>query len=67
VEYLDSTGVRLLFRLARALASSGGSLRAVVPQAARIRRVLDLAGASQAVPFHETEQDAVSGLLEGGP
>jgi anti-anti-sigma factor len=44
VTFLDSTGLRLLFRLARRLGDRQQSLRLVVPEGARIRRVLDFAG-----------------------
>ena len=46
VSYLDSTGVRLVFRLARRLGDRQQSLRLVVPEGARIGRVLDYAGVS---------------------
>lgn len=42
VTYLDSTGVRLVFRLARRLGDRQQALRLVVPDGARIARVLDL-------------------------
>lgn len=44
VTYLDSTGLRLVFRLARRLGDRQQALRLVVPEASRIARVLDLAG-----------------------
>jgi anti-anti-sigma factor len=44
VTYLDSTGVRLVFRLARRLGDRQQALRLVVPEGSRIRRVLDYAG-----------------------
>jgi anti-anti-sigma factor len=44
VTYLDSTGLRLLFRLARRLGDRQQSLRLVVPDGARIARVLQLSG-----------------------
>lgn len=46
VTFLDSTGLRLVFRLARRLGDRSQSLRLVVPEGARIARVLDFAGVS---------------------
>lgn len=46
VTYLDSTGLRLVFRLARRLGDRQQALRLVVPEGARISRVLDFAGVS---------------------
>lgn len=46
VTYFDSTGLRLVFRLARRLGDRQQALRLVVPEGARIRRVLDFAGVS---------------------
>ena len=44
VTFLDSTGLRLVFRLARRLRDRQQSLRLVVPEGARISRVLSLSG-----------------------
>ena len=44
VTYLDSTGLRLVFRLARELADRQQSLRLVVPPGSVLTRVLALAG-----------------------
>lgn len=44
VTYVDSTGVRLLFRLARRLRDRQQVLHLVVPEQARIRRILELSG-----------------------
>jgi anti-anti-sigma factor len=46
VTFLDSTGLRLLFRLARRLGDRQQALRLVVPEGARIARVLDFSGVS---------------------
>jgi anti-anti-sigma factor len=47
VTYLDSTGIRLLFRLARRLRDRQQTLHLVVPDGARIVRILELSGVSQ--------------------
>ena len=44
VTYLDSTGLRLIYRLARQLGDRQPRLRLVVPPTSRILRVLTLAG-----------------------
>lgn len=44
VTYLDSTGLRLVYRLARQLGDRQQGLRLVVPPGSRITRVLELAG-----------------------
>ena len=54
VEYLDSAGVRLLFRIARSSTSRGWAMRAVVPEQSSIRRVLDLADIENVIGLDET-------------
>lgn len=44
VTFLDSTGLRLVFQLARRLRDRQQALRLVVPEGARIARLLTLAG-----------------------
>jgi anti-anti-sigma factor len=60
VEYLDSAGVRLLFRLARALGESNRTLRTVVPGDATIRRVLELANLQEQIGVDESEDSALA-------
>lgn len=50
VTYLDSTGLRLLYHLARQLHDREQELRLVVPAQSRIRRILELAGVSGVIP-----------------
>jgi anti-anti-sigma factor len=59
LEYLDSSGVRLLFRAARSVQEAGGRFVAIVPQDSPARRVLDLAEASAAFGLEESENDAL--------
>jgi anti-anti-sigma factor len=47
VTYLDSTGLRLIYRLARRLGDRQQLLRLVVPDTSRILRVIELAGVHQ--------------------
>jgi anti-anti-sigma factor len=51
VEYLDSSGVELLFDLARRLAARRQAIRLVVPEAAPVRRVLELSAMESVVPM----------------
>ena len=62
LEYLDSAGVRLLFKLGRAVSASGGSLRAVVPADAKIRGVLELANVEATLPLDHTTEAAIEAL-----
>jgi anti-anti-sigma factor len=66
LDYLDSAGVRVLFRLGQAVSESGGSLRAVVPQDAHIRRVLELANVEQMLALDETADAALGALRRHG-
>jgi anti-anti-sigma factor len=59
LEYIDSAGVRLLFRASRAVGAAGGRFVAVVPRGSPIRRVLDLAEASTVFPLEESEEAAL--------
>ena len=60
VGYLDSAGVRLLFRLARALGETDRALRTVVPGDANIRRVLELANVHEQIGLDESEDAALA-------
>ena len=51
VTYLDSTGLRLLFRLSTSLQSRQQDLHLVVPHASPLRRVLVLAGVEETAPL----------------
>jgi anti-anti-sigma factor len=50
-EYLDSSGVRLIFLLAERLGSRGQRLELVVPDDSAVRRVLVLTEVHQVVPM----------------
>ena len=57
-DYLDSSGVGLIFELADRLGSRGQKLELVVPDEAVIRRVLELTEVEQVAPIF-TSVDAV--------
>ena len=62
VEYLDSAGIRLIFRMVRSSESRGWRLRLVVPAQSHLRRVLDLADVARAVQLEETRAGAVTDI-----
>lgn len=62
VDYMDSAGVRLLFRLARAAGETEQALRTVVPRDAPIRGVLELAQAQSHLGIDDSEAVALETL-----
>jgi anti-anti-sigma factor len=60
-EYLDSSGIRVIFELAGRLASRGQKLELVVPDPSVIKRVLVLTEVEQVVPI----SDSVAAALRG--
>ena len=63
LEYLDSSGVRLLFRLAERVRAGGRELRVVVPRDGYLRRVLAVAGLDQTIPLDGTVDQALTKLF----
>jgi anti-anti-sigma factor len=59
VTFIDSTGVRALFKLRRQLAESGTAFCVVVPPGAPIRRVVTLLDLSSSVPLDDSLDDAL--------
>jgi anti-anti-sigma factor len=49
--YLDSVGVQLLIQLSERLKARRHELRVVVPEGARVRAVLELAGLAKVIPL----------------
>ena len=62
LEYLDSSGIRLLFRLAERLRAGGKQLRVVVPRDGYLRRVLAVAGLDQTIPLDGSVDQALTNL-----
>jgi anti-anti-sigma factor len=60
VRYLDSTGIRLVFDLARWLGASGRQLGIVLTDSAAIEPVLLAAGVPGRVPLHRTIEEAAA-------
>lgn len=62
VDYLDSSGVTLLFNLARRLARRQQEFVVVVPGEAHVREILSLSGAAEALALQESVADALAKL-----
>ena len=62
--YIDSTGVELLFELARRLSSRRQSFSVVVPHGSGVRRVLELCDIASVGNLVESRDEA---LAEDGP
>ena len=62
VGYLDSSGVTLLFNLARRLSRRQQEFVVVVPGEAHVREILSLSGATEALALQESLAEALSGL-----
>jgi anti-sigma B factor antagonist len=58
VDYIDSTGIHLLYRLGDSLRARGQALRLVIPQKSPVNDTLRLAGITRQV-------DVVEGVEEG--
>jgi anti-anti-sigma factor len=66
VRYLDSSGVSLLFNLARRVARRQQQLGIVVPADTHVREILSLTGASEALSLYDTLAEA-SRRTQAGP
>lgn len=64
VSFLDSSGVRLLHRLAHGCAAAGTGVRVVAPPGCRARRVLDIVGMTLLV---DDDLDAARAALQEPP
>jgi anti-anti-sigma factor len=63
LEFMDSSGVHLLFHLAQRLAVRGRRLAAIAPAGSPARRVLELTGPEPRRWIHDDEDDAVAAVL----
>lgn len=62
VDYLDSSGVTLLFNLARRVSRRQQEFVVVVPAEAHVREILSLSGATEALALRSSLPEALSQL-----
>jgi anti-anti-sigma factor len=62
VEYLDSSGVNLLFNLARRMSRRQQEFVVVVPAEAHVREILSLSGAAEPLALYDSLAEALSQL-----
>ena len=60
--YLDSAGVHMLFELAERLTARQQTMRVVVPEGGRLRRVLDVVALDETVPILASVDEALASL-----
>jgi len=65
VEYLDSSGVQMVFELAERLEARQQRLAVVVPAGAPAWKVLDIVSLDATAPLTATREEAVERLSEG--
>jgi anti-anti-sigma factor len=62
VTYVDSAGIKVLFRLANRLQTRRQRLRIVIPETAVVKVVLTVTGLERVVPSSASVDDAISDL-----
>lgn len=68
VDYLDSAGIHLIYRLRENLRARGQKLMLAIPADSPVQDSLRLAGVTRALPIAESVQDALAGFAPGeGP
>jgi len=66
LEFIDSSGIAMLFGLARRLGSRRQELRVVARGGEPVSRVLEIVEFDRAAPVHETLDEALAGLSTDG-
>ena len=66
LEFIDSSGIAMLFNLARRLGARRQELRVVARSGEPVTRVLEIVEFSRAAPVHETLDDALAQASGGG-
>ena len=64
LEFMDSSGVSMLFALARQVGSHRQELRVVAPPGTPVARVLQIVEFSRAAPVHEDLDSAVAAVAK---
>jgi anti-sigma B factor antagonist len=62
VDYLDSAGIHLIYRLRESLRARGQKLMLVIPGQSPVHDSLRLAGVTRHLPISASVQDAVQGV-----
>src|SRR5918992_3575005 len=62
LDFIDSSGIAMLFGLARKLGSRRQELRVVARSGKPVARVLEIVEFDRAAPVHETLDEALAGL-----
>jgi anti-anti-sigma factor len=65
LEFIDSSGIAMLFGLARRLGSRRQELRVVARRGEPVARVLEIVEFDRAAPIHETLDEALAELAPG--
>ena len=66
LDFIDSSGVAMLFGLARRLGSRRQELRVVASSGKPVHRVLEIVEFERAAPIHQTLDDALADLSPNG-
>jgi anti-anti-sigma factor len=66
LEFIDSSGIAMLFNLARRLGSRRQELRVVARDGEPVARVLDIVEFARAAPVHQTLDDALAQVPSDG-
>jgi len=66
LEFIDSSGIAMLFNLARRLGSRRQELRVVAAEGGPVSRVLEIVEFDRAAPVHETLDDALTAASPDG-
>jgi anti-anti-sigma factor len=64
LSFIDSSGVAMLFDLARKLGNRRQDLRVVAPSASPVSRVLDIVDFGRAAPIEEDLEGALAGIAQ---
>ena len=66
LEFIDSSGVAMLFRLARLMQRRRQALRVVAPEGTAAARVLEIVDFARAAPIDQSLEEALSGIGRDG-
>ena len=60
VEFLDSAGLHMLFRLARATSRTGGRLAMVIPTASPLRRLVEITNVDEIAAVCDSVEEGIA-------